>query len=128
MPKTKNKYPWLEYREADELGGALHTALRKACDSKPTSAMWNLIYVCDNGWLWYLEQFFKRLQKAKTHDGVIDAAKRAASCTSMTASEAEYTKIPSEPEGIRHEVYSLICVLDLFDERDWEGFVAYLVE
>lgn len=43
----------------DDLGVYLHTALRKCCDSKPTTVVWNLIqlrvYGVENGWEDYLQ-------------------------------------------------------------------------
>lgn len=121
----KKKHVWRAYVEPVDLAAPLHTALRKCCDSKPTSALWNLIYVCDDGWGWYLEQFHKRLKKAETEEGVIRAAKKAATCTDLSTAEGEYEVVP---DGMRHEVYGLLCVMAMFDEHDWAGFISFIVE
>lgn len=39
---------WLT--EERDIGSALHTALRKCCDSTPTSILYNLIHAADKEW------------------------------------------------------------------------------
>lgn len=59
--------------DRESLGEALHTALRKCCDSHPTSLVWNLVYIMDNDvWGEYLEHVFFELEVAKRQKGSVE--------------------------------------------------------
>ena len=46
----------------DDLGPYLHTALRKTCDSKPTSLLYNVIHLCpDDDWSGFLDRLWEGL-------------------------------------------------------------------
>ena len=48
----------------NDLGCDLHTCLRKFCDTKPTSLLYNVIFLADKAWLNYLTIAFEELQGA----------------------------------------------------------------
>lgn len=53
----------------DDVPECMHTALRKCCDSTPTSLLWNLIYVMDEGMLHkYWDAVFLALKIAEGTD------------------------------------------------------------
>jgi hypothetical protein len=63
-----------------DLGVALHTALRKCCDSSPTSAAWNLLYeLKGDQWTELLDTIraefkpFKFVKGGKSHDDQLAA-------------------------------------------------------
>jgi hypothetical protein len=101
-----------------ELGEALHTALRKCCDSKPTSLLYNVVSLCNNpdndknGWHGYLRHAFPLLATATTHEQGIAALKQAAILLDR--------KGPWSSES-----NALVLSMSLLDDTDWSGMLAY---
>lgn len=108
---------------ADEVGAALHTALRKVCDSTPTSLAWNLIYLCDHAWSAYLRFVADRLVKGEKP---FEAAKAAAVDLHDVYNRVDHPWL-AEPHG-GNEQFALSCSLKLFSEVDWRCFVSYLAD
>lgn len=96
----------------EELGMALHTALRKACDSSVTSLAWNLVQLdeLDPAWNTYLDMAWAGLGAAKNKNEVLSALAKAG------------RELPSK--DFAHACLSI--VLRMFDADDMEGFAAYL--
>lgn len=95
-----------ELAKVADLGVSLHTALRKCCDSTPTSIAYNLISLddFDSTWKTYLMGVLE-LGRPVTVDKLKAAMK-------------------SLPWGEAHR-NALRCAFDLFSDDDWAGFVAF---
>jgi hypothetical protein len=108
----------------DDLPECLHVALRKGCDSTPTSILWNLIYIMEPGmWSMYLDHVWSKLKIAE-------------------ATGQEYWEALKEVSlGFEHEVYRnrepkleghSLTLMDItfhdFDDNDWKGYACYIEE
>ncbi len=108
-PKLINKTMWSE---------ALHTALRKACDSTPSSIAWNLICVLEgDAWAKYcefIEKLVPELYKTLPLDEALKQASKKWDCYAYSG-------------DTRHITIALHCTFELFEDSDWEGFASFLV-
>lgn len=114
--------------EWEEFGRAIHTAMRKVCDSEPTTILYNLIQVLPDGaWVAFSRYVAKRVK-----------AKRPRSRrTLQTAVWFEwvgaydnimYDNIMRDGDRAhRVEFYLLSKLAGRCTEGDWEGMCAYLV-
>ncbi len=95
---------------------ALHVALRKGCDSSPSSAAWNCIYLLKDGlWGEYVDFVYESM---KTFD------------TTKLPTLPEMLKRASlkwKPYGKGHAAVTLYCIFELFEDEDWEGYSSFLV-
>ena len=110
--------------ERGDLGGALHTALRKLCDSKPTALAWNVINLLtdyDHGlrqhWSAYLDHVWAALD-AKRHtfrcyEDVVIVVK---------AASLGFDYIGHPPRA------ALVLAFQFFDIGDWQGYCGFLTE
>lgn len=107
-----------------EVAMAMHTALRKACDSKPTALAWNTIYLMDHAWGGYARLVADALIGTKMPP--IDAAKAALGWLgSLKLRERPGTEW-LEKENAEHERRTLAGILGTFRDGDWEGMLSYL--
>jgi len=99
--------------EKECLGECLHTALRKGCDSSPTTIAWNLINIeaFNSVWHEYLELAWKQLKTCNTQNCWIGLKK--------AAEQIEYGTCPRS---------ALRQTFELFDENDWKGMACFLEE
>lgn len=90
----------------EDLGVNLHTALRKCCDSIPTSIAYNLISLDEftSAWEHYLQ-----LVVAKGRP--VTVAKLKKSAADLEWGDARRN--------------ALHCAFDLFSDDDWAGFVEF---
>ncbi len=112
---------------------SIHTALRKCCDSTPTSLLWNLIHAfdgrADDAWHFYGELVAHHIADGRS---AVDAMKNAAVTLGASARF-------DVPEGFRDRHAGLrsstegACALtairltfELFSEQDWDGAAGYL--
>ncbi len=110
---------------------SLHTALRKGCDSNASSAAWNLVYL------------LKPDEWAMVGDEVITALKdytpppvpvrKDTDWDLMHRITLEMTPLIRthllrrwKPYGKGHGIVALFCILELFSDADWVGFVSFL--
>ena len=106
------------------LGEALHTALRKCCDSDPTSIMWNLIQLRDGGvWDEYLDHVWLELEVQKRTGKDWAGALRKASLA--------FERAICE-EGLNRKLnMNFVVIMDIvfnqFDDGDWKGYASFLV-
>jgi hypothetical protein len=105
-----------------DLGVALHTALRKCCDSSPTSTAWNLLYeLKGDQWTELLDTIraefkpFKFVKGGKSHDDQL-------------AAQLKKAVLSWEPWGKGHICVALHCVFRCFSDNDWYGFAGFLTE
>lgn len=104
--------------QADEVGEALHTALRKCCDSKESSYLWNVIHLLDETW----GLFCKAVADANATTG--DELKAVAEKLEVWWPDGmEYRgEKPVRESFYARQIFRV--ALDEFDE--WDGFAAYL--
>lgn len=124
-----------EKLEGPDVCVALHTALRKLCDSKPTSCAYNLVHLICNlqitpfkfdAWRAYGELVAYRINAGDKP--MIAARKTAAELVDSFLEMCTVAKQDKEcePDNCRTALYSLTCILDCFDEKDWKSFIGYL--
>ena len=152
MAKTKKMKLWRipdaseQYPEWAEWGMALHTALRKCCDSRMTSIAYNIINGMQNGeWGAFSQMLLAAIDakaiSAKTPESLAEGIRRMATfdytegCPTFTDEyEPKFTsdqRSGKEAEELtkkssRSLWSALIMVIGEFDEGDMLGFVAYL--
>jgi hypothetical protein len=96
---------------------AVTVALRKACDSKPTTILWNASHgLSDEARRWVCEPIETVLRgptEYATVEDFVSAAKAA--CL-----EAEYSG--------KYEQQMIHCLYELFTNDDWAGYFSYLIK
>jgi hypothetical protein len=112
----------------------MHTALRKVCDSKITSSVYNMVHLVAikpekyDPW-----RFFGQLVVVRLGANAPPAfAVRGA----HAALEDEFVDVLIEAKGAGVEIprealtwmYALSCAMHCFSARDWEGMASYLGE
>lgn len=106
MPNVKKQW---EVIDAENVGESFHTALRKACDSKPTSAMWNAIHVV----------------KPETYgvycDAIMVAVHGKQFWTLGEFAHAVKTAWLAVPYFGKVELALLHCIGEMMDVIDWQG-------
>lgn len=123
MAKTKVKKLTVD---REDLAEALHVALRKCCDSTPTTLLWIIIHKLDTGvWCAYLDHVWTELQFAVRNgdENFTEVVKKA----SMGFEQS----ISANRNVDRHKIdwYSVslldIC-FDMMNENDWVGYTEYI--
>ena len=104
------------------LGECLHAALRKCCDSKPTTLLWNVVGLLDEKvWELYLDHIWVALQVAdKTGVKLAEALKEASLSFEDAVSGQKRRDFPS------HHFYVFVGTLELLSAEDWQGYAAFL--
>lgn len=96
-----------------DCGIALHTALRKACDSAPTTIAWNAIA------LWPDKEYAKFITHIYEYFGT-EKGQRIATWNTLRAAVKTYYLFGTHAGNI------LSYAFDQFTEEDWKGFASYL--
>ena len=104
MPRLIAKSEW---------GSALHTALRKCCDSTPSTIAYNAIRELETSWELYL-----RYITENAADGEWQNVKTASLDWDAHACPAQEINM----------AIILSCAFKLFDDSDWRGYCEYLRE
>jgi hypothetical protein len=140
----------------ENLGEALHVALRKCCDSKATSAAYNCISLMPGSvWGKFLDGLYGRFKGTASMKLALTKARRSdtvwvyleALCKSSRNNEWELNDagrvklLRSLPErevagkGIEQVLSErdrwwtlLVCIFHTFDDNDWQDFATYLYE
>jgi hypothetical protein len=119
--------------EADDACGLMHTALRKCCDSKITSAAYHLIQMIHvrpeiwDPWILLGKIVAKRINESGNKP--LEALKVAAGHLNeawLDICDKERTAGREPPSGARNALYALTCILELFSEEDLVGMSSYL--
>lgn len=96
----------------EEVGQATHTALRKICDSKATSALYNYIHVMPKGeWTKIIKHLHKHMKQAPS-------TKTPASALKDAVMDLDYMGHPP--------LACFYCICCLFNDTDWDCFAGYL--
>lgn len=92
------------------LGECLHVALRKGCDSKPTSLAWNIINILDReAWGSYLDAVWAGL----------------ATCQAAREIPAMLKRVGCDLTGGNAGRNALRLAFEFFDDLDWRGYASY---
>jgi hypothetical protein len=107
----------------DDLGSNLHTALRKLCDSAPTSAAWNLINLLP-GTIWgaYLGALKKQLPES---ENITDTVKEV-SCELKY--QVDYRSLKEQEPEAGSWINLFSCVFRTFSVDDWGSYTCWLTE
>lgn len=108
-------------RFTSDLGIALHTALRKCCDSSPTSAAWNLINVLEEPWKDLLKVIREGFKGFK-----FDRKSTKSKNDQLAAHLKLVVTRQWEPWGKGYVAVALHCVFETFSANDWYGFASFL--
>jgi hypothetical protein len=110
----------------------MHTALRKCCDSRITSAAYNLIHLIHiepskwNAWVMLGRLVVERMEggkkPAEALQEAIERLEDAFYDQAMKSREAG----ESEPDQARSIMYALRCTLECFSPKDIEGMAEFL--
>lgn len=96
----------------EDIGSALHTALRKLCDSKPTSIVWNAIHLLDDE-LW------------ESYVSCIEETIRGKDSTTETIKSQTLRFWEDAPISALRNIMK--CGFDLFDDVDWSNYAYWIV-
>ena len=109
--------PLLELRtDKSEYWYLITIALRKACDSTPTSILWNIAQnLRDSTIEWFVDLVYGAVtaQKYETVEELVDAVKKAV--------------LNDNDHLAKHEPTSIYCTCKLFDDNDWQGMLSYII-
>jgi hypothetical protein len=125
--KAKSK---LEWEDACML---MHTALRKCCDSKITSAAYNLIHLIKDTSEWSAWRMLGELVAEYVDEGekptfALTRAIEHLGGVFYERCAAAKQKDEDVPDGARTWLYALLRILECFNEQDVEGMAYYLGE
>lgn len=101
--------PIVDIPDTYSLGVALHTALRKCCDSVATSLVYNIVHMCREGWILYLEYAWEALEESTPKTVALDL--RAA------AQRLEWGDTQRN---------ALRISLSMMDDADFEAMAAFI--
>jgi hypothetical protein len=106
-----------QFVDKDCWSEALHTALRKCCDSLPSSIAWNAIYLMDkNVWPEYVDHVCKVVSESGiTPDDVKGLVKQ------IKNASLEYNLY-----GKGHAAVIFHCAMKEFSDYDWQGYAEFL--
>ena len=111
--KNKHKLPF----QAEDMGALLHTALRKECSSKITSAAYNLVVVIPkDDWMAYLVPLHEAMASKK----IKSVGELVALARMVNRDKFEY--IANQFRAC------LYCIFELFTDDDWAGMLSYVSE
>ena len=109
--------PLLELRtDKEEFWYLITLALRKSCDSTPTSIMWNAAQnLRDNTIEWFVDLVYKAVtaKQYETIEELVDAVKN------ICLGAFDYMG--------NHERSLIHCTWKLFDENDWQGMISNII-
>ena len=122
----------------DDLGPLLHTALRKLCDSKATSAMYNAIQIVDGRvWGLYLDVIWTALEKNPEFNDrnalslIIHEAWKsvfdACDHDDHVAQIKKWLRTECRDMNTDCQINLLYCIGEMMDDDDWNAFAGYLV-
>ena len=124
----------------EDVGCCIHTALRKACDSRITSIAYNLVHAADVEWEVFLRTLFERCPVK--FDGAYPEELEAAvtrtveqMCPMRDFDPTSRQRLPrsdkrvcdSLPEGFNHSLFiALVLTFNEFDGGEWRAALSYL--
>lgn len=108
---------------------AFHTALRKCCDSKPTSLMWNVIHADGTeAWTAWCDHMKKGLA-GKEFSGL---AMIASTARQLNEDMDPWILARKKDSRERHDWAGGVWVLklagEIMDEEDWKGACSFLID
>ncbi len=133
--KKKSAPKW----DGDSACLAMHTALRKACDSAPTTALWNMIHLCESPtgqltpWAFYGQRVAELLNAGEPPARAVRFAEHGRWTDAYLDEMLKMRRASPQPgtaleSNLRHWLYAISGVLRCFESHDWDGMGAYLAE
>jgi len=132
--KAKAKTDKPEAMEGNDACMLMHTALRKCCDSKITSSVYNLIHLIDlkpekyDPWRMLGQLVADRLSKGEDPTLALKAAHAELEDKFLDLWCDDKQKGANLPDDARTWLYALSCAMHCFGARDWEGMASFLSE
>jgi hypothetical protein len=113
----------------------MHTALRKLCDSKITSAVYNLVHlICDyepehfSPWRLLGELVAFNMRRGASPEDALRAAHRVLG-DAMNERIVKRREAGEEPASeVRQALSALEYTMACFSDEDWAGMAGYLAE
>lgn len=107
----------------EDLSEALHTALRQSCGSRPTTYLWNFLYVVDGGvWDRYLDYVWAHLSV------LVPKGEQPHSIVKTASKEFRLSLSKNDDKLEWHSVVLLDLMFEDFSDEDWEGYASFLSE
>jgi hypothetical protein len=113
----------------------MHTALRKACDSKITSSVYNMVHLVKvephkyDPWRFFGQLVADRLNNGEKPWSAVVGAHAELENKFL---DLLYPDVGRKPDDVPREattwLYAFSCAMCCFSKRDWEGMAAYLKE
>jgi len=110
----------------------MHTALRKACDSKITSCVYNLIHLIDikpqkfDPWRFLGQLVADKLNAGEKPAAALRAAHKEFEDKFLDVFHDAKKKDEVAPDDVRTWMYALSSAMHCFSKQDWEGMASYL--
>ena len=110
----------------------MHTALRKVCDSKITSSVYNMIHLIDvkperfDTWRLLGQLVADRLAKGEKPVEALRRAHRELENALHERVVAARRGTEEAPSNATTWLYALSCAMHCFSKEDWEGMASYL--
>jgi hypothetical protein len=120
------------YMDTEWISEALHTALRKCCDSHPTSALWNFIYILpEKIWSEYVDVVAKGFieDKPKNSEEIAESVKKSSVKRFDPhggAREDRPTRRMENDWKYAHGRMTFDCIFRCFDMSDWGGYASFI--
>lgn len=113
--------------EQPYVGVLLHTALRKVCDSPPTSAAWNLFYVIPRPmWNDYVSYIHRNISLLKDDAGDVEITQTVERCSLDFRDDCISV---TTPKGESHYfLQCLECIFQTFTADDWKRYASMIVD
>jgi hypothetical protein len=113
---------------------AMHTALRKCCDSKITSAVYNIIRLIDvapvrfDAWRMLGALVAKKVNQGHTPLDALRTSHAELEASFYAVVRQAHDKAERVPTEAHSSLYALSCAMACFKKEDWQGMAAYLGE
>lgn len=106
----------------ETLPEALHVALRKICDSNPTSILWNLIYKLEKRtWPLYLDHVWAAIEKGDPKSKPWEVLRAA------SKSWEREMVMSGKREKLDHHGATIMDILfGMFTAEDWKAYASFL--
>ncbi len=116
----------------------MHTALRKVCDSKITSSVYNMVHLVEvkpekyDPWRYLGQLVADRLNKGEKPVSALKAAHAELEDKFLDlwleGRRKDYDQPCEPPDDARLWMHALSCAMHCFSPEDWEGMASYLGE
>lgn len=112
----------------------MHTALRKSCDTKITSCLYNLIHLVDikphkfDPWRFLGQLVADKVNSGEKPVAALKSSHQEFQVKFLDLVQDAREKSEAVPEDVRMWLYAISCVMHCFSKQDWEGMASYLAD